>query len=392
MVHLHNFSVDQCLKCSTCNTVCPVYAVNEKYPGPKFLGPETARLKKSKPVAHAAADYCTGCRQCELVCPNGVPITHLAQEAKNWGKKQKGIPLRDWILGHNQWVSSLASRVAPLTNLVLGLKLVRRLGERTLGLKNRPFPTYHRPFSFRHKGVRNAERKVAFFTGCYGRYNGTGVAQSVVSVLEKCGVEVVVPPQKCCGVPMLSNGLIEEAKNNAVFNLKVLHELVEQGFQVVTSCPSCALSLKHDYALHFNLPQAAQVAAHVYDISEFLWHHGLLQEQELKPLKKRFFYHQPCHTKAQGMGSPAKDLLSLIPELELAVREQKCCGQAGTYGFKKEKYDTSWAIASPLFQDVAACRVEGIVTECGMCSLQLAHGTGKNVFHPMEILDQSLKG
>lgn len=387
----HDFPADLCLKCSTCNTVCPVYAVNPDYPGPKFIGPEIARLRELKQGECGAADYCTGCRQCEFACPNSVQITHLVHRSKAEGRKGKGIPFRDQILGHNQLVSGLASLVPHITNTVLGCNFFRSLMEKILGIKNRPFPTYQRAFSYQASHSGTGALKVAYFTGCYSRFNGTSIAQSVVNVLGKCGVEVVVPPQKCCGVSMISNGLIEEGKGNARFNLDILGNLVDQGYQIVTSCPSCALSLKHEYGSFFNLPQAAKVADQVFDISEYLLHYQLLQDGKFLPIKKRYFYHQPCHTKAQGIGSPVLELLKPIPELTLVTREQKCCGQAGTYGFKKEKYDTSAAIAKKLFYDIAESRVDGIVTECGMCSLQLSGGTGKEIFHPLELLDTTMR-
>lgn len=392
MAGSHDFSPDLCLKCTICNTVCPVYAVNPDFPGPKYLGPELVRLGESLPKNRQGADACAGCRQCELACPNGVRITHLIHEAKARGGKKKGIPFRDWMLGHNQLVSGLASRLPGMANLLFGSAFFRSMAEKFFGIKNRPFPRYQKAFSFPAVPLEEGDLKVAYFTGCYSRFNEPGIAQSTLRLLEKCGVRVLVPPQRCCGVPMIANGLIEEGKKNARFNLEILAGLVDRGYLVVTSCPSCALSLKQEYGDFFQLPQAEKVGKRVYDIFEFLLHYGLLEKGKFSPLKKHYFYHQPCHTKAQGIGSPALKLLDLIPQLIIVAGEQKCCGQAGTYGFKKEKYDTSLAIAGKLFQDVADSGADGVVTECGMCSLQLAGGTGKEVWHPVELLDRSFQG
>jgi len=391
MAGQYNFPADLCLKCSICNTVCPVYAVNQNYPGPKYIGPELSRLGELKQGNCSGVDYCTGCRQCELACPNGVPITHLVHQAKERGKKRNGVPFRDRILGHNQLVSGWASLVPNVTNTVLSRKFVRSLMEKFLGIKDRPFPRYQKAFSYKPSYLSTGSLKVAYFTGCYSRFNETSISQSAVSILEKCGVQVVIPPQKCCGVPMFSNGLLEEGKKNAQFNLDILGGLVDQGYQIVASCPSCTLSLKHEYGLLFQHPQAAKVAVQVYDIFEFLLNYQLLQDWDFQPINKRYFYHQPCHSKAQGIGSPVMELLKLIPDLTMAAGEQKCCGQAGTYGFKKEKYETSAAIAKKLFLDVADSCVDGIVTECGMCSLQLSGGTGKKVLHPLELLEISMR-
>jgi len=309
-----------------------------------------------------------------------VEIVSLIEEAKIKAGKKKGYSFRDWIFGHNQWVSRWASLVPNVTNHILSCRFIRVLMEMMLGIKNRPFPRYQKPFSGHNSGTKNGDLKVAYFTGCYSRFNEPAIAQSVVSILENCGVEIVVPPQKCCGVPLVSNGLTKEAEKNARFNREILGKLADQGFLIVTSCPSCALRLKEE----------EKIAAKVYDICEFLLDYHLLDQKRFSPEKKRYFYHQPCHAKAQGIGLPALKLLELIPELTMVSGEQKCCGQAGTYGFKKEKYQTSAAIGKKLFQDVARADVDGVVTDCGMCSLQLSEGTGKKVLHPVIVLDSSL--
>ncbi|MGI6686482.1 MAG: anaerobic glycerol-3-phosphate dehydrogenase subunit C [Bacillota bacterium] len=385
-------TIDLCLKCSTCNTVCPVYAVNPLYPGPKFLGPEMARLRDLRGAEVEMADYCIGCRQCQLACPNGVEIVSLIEETKVKGRRDKGIPFRDRILGHNQIVSRLASCIPGLVNLTLSSSSIRGLVEKIFGIKNRPFPTYQKAFSYKpdFSQSKKSKLKVAYFTGCYSRYNSPAIAQSVVNILKKCGVEVVVPPQKCCGVPLVSNGLTDEAKKNAEFNLEVLSKLVDQGYLIVASCPSCTLSLKQDYKL-YGFSHGNKVASQVNDICEFLLDYQLVDVGQFLPLKRRYYYHQPCHTKAQGMGTPAVKLLELIPELIMVQGEQKCCGQAGTYGFKKEKFKISAAIGEKLFQDVTGSNADGIVTDCGMCSLQLTGGTGQKVFHPIELLAGSYR-
>lgn len=386
------FPVDLCLKCSTCNTVCPVYAVEEKFPGPKYIGPELARLSKEKDCHKAAVEYCTGCRQCELACPAGVKIASLAEEAKALLAREKGVPLRNYILARNESISKIASRTAPLTNMVLGMRLVRRAAEQTIGLANRQFPVFRQPLKINTRIKTGSNFKAVYFVGCYARYNEPGIASAVVNTLAAYGGEVVVPPQKCCGVPMLANGLKESAKSNAGHNLAILASYVQQGFEIISSCPSCALSLKQDYNRHFDLPHAGMVAARVYDAAEFLLQLTKKHKPavKLKALEQTLFYHQPCHAKAQGIGSPASELLRLIPGLRLVSKDQKCCGQAGTYGFKQEKYHIANKIGATLWDDVRQAEVEGIVTECGMCKLQLAQGTGKPVYHPLEVLSKAL--
>ena len=64
------------------------------------------------------------------------------------------------------------------------------------------------------------------------------------------------------------------------------------------------------------------------------------------------------------MGKPALDLLALVPELKVMELDRACCGIAGTYGLKREKYDIAMQVGSGLFgiraaqPDLAVCDSE----------------------------------
>lgn len=67
-----------------------------------------------------------------------------------------------------------------------------------------------------------------------------------------------------------------------------------------------------------------------------------------------------------------------------------CSGISGTYGWKAEKYDTSMAIGEEMFEHMAAADGETGLTECPTCAMQMEHGTGYEVRHPMELLAAAL--
>jgi len=67
-------------------------------------------------------------------------------------------------------------------------------------------------------------------------------------VMQHNNVEVLVPPgQGISGMSLLSDGAIERAKKIAARNVELLADLVRQGYQVVTTEPSAALAIKHEY-------------------------------------------------------------------------------------------------------------------------------------------------
>jgi len=241
------------------------------------------------------------------------------------------------------------------------------------------------------KKTASTKRKVAYYVGCYATYNAPEVAASFIKVMEFNGIEVVKPDQKCCGIPMFANGKMKQGLKNANYNITSLLEYVRQGYDVVVTCTSCTLALKKEYVSFLQTEEAEELASHVYDADEYL--RLLYEAGELNtnfaPMKERAGYYSPCHMKAQGIGNPALDILELIPGYEIHDIGADCCGQCGTYGFKKEKFDVSLKIGRPMAEAVKDADAEYTVTECGMCKNQLDQLTDKKVKHPMQILAEA---
>jgi glycerol-3-phosphate dehydrogenase subunit C len=87
-------------------------------------------------------------------------------------------------------------------------------------------------------------RKVAYFAGCTARYLFPQVAKATIEILEHNGVTVFFPEQKCCGMPSLLEGDRPFTLELVGFNLKQLGAAVDEGYDIVCSCPSCGYLLK----------------------------------------------------------------------------------------------------------------------------------------------------
>jgi len=388
-------ALDQCLKCTICNTACPVAGVDPSFPGPKYAGPELGRLIRGpEPPADNVLDYCSNCRSCELACPSGVPITSLIRANKAAAYRHKRLPLANRLFARVDQLGRVAAVAAPLSNAVARARWAQPVLAR-LGISNgRPLPAYHRQTFrawFSKRPVRPAPKRIAYFVGCYANYNDPDVAKATVAVLEHNGYQVLVPEQRCCGLPALANGDEEQARKNAVFNLGQFLPLVEQGYEIVTACPSCALTLKRDYPELLDNPDATELSRHVWELGEFL--RRLAEEGELQSdfgkVPGRLAYHLPCHTRSQGMGEPWTDVLGQVPGLKVDALDAGCCGLSGTYGFKAGHYETSMAVGQRVFEAVNSVRPDAVVTECGTCALQINHGTGVKVVHPAILLREA---
>src|SRR5512142_580244 len=92
-------SLDHCVKCTICETVCPVSNVTPLFPGPKYAGPQAERYRQiCQPSVEWSVDYCSGCGLCTLACPQGVKIAELNAHARHKLKLRKGFPLRDRLI------------------------------------------------------------------------------------------------------------------------------------------------------------------------------------------------------------------------------------------------------------------------------------------------------
>jgi glycerol-3-phosphate dehydrogenase subunit C len=166
------------------------------------------------------------------------------------------------------------------------------------------------------------------------------VGQAAVRVLEENGFGGHCPTQNCCGLPLLSNGEFSAARRYHLGNVRKLSEYAYQGIPIVGTSTSCTLTLKEEAPelLDIYTEEAQLVASHTYDFNEFL----LLQYEagdlnmDFHPLPLVLPYHAPCQYRAHRLGTPAVDLVGLIPELSILESEASCCGIAGTYGYKVE--------------------------------------------------------
>jgi glycerol-3-phosphate dehydrogenase subunit C len=341
-----------------------------------------------------------------MVCPHGVKVMEMNAKGRyKLYQEKKPIPLRNRLLGRSELLGRLSSPFAPLANLFLNNPLVRLLVERLFGVhRQAPLP----PFSFEtfrgwHQAIHQksgrrlvSAKRVVYFHGCSTNYYEPKVGKAAIAVLEHNGYEVLVPAQVCCGLPMLSNAEFEVARRNAYKNIKSLVEYARAGYKIVGTSTSCTLSLKSDYLhiLDINCEEAKLVSRQTYDICEFL-----LELADTGELKTDFMpvvdislpYHAPCQLKAHNMGLPAIELMAMIPGVKIEYVQADCCGIAGTYGYKQEKYQIGMDVGRPVFEQVKQARAPLAVCDSETCRWQIAHATGVKMLHPVELLAQAYR-
>jgi glycerol-3-phosphate dehydrogenase subunit C len=398
--HLVELSLDQCIKCNICVAVCPVAAVTDLFPGPKYEGPQAARFREpEQPTPDHSVDYCSGCRVCNMVCPTGVKIAEINARARatmvEQGQVSWRLRLRNNLIARSELLGKVGQPIAPLANLALSSPLSRWFAEAALDIAHEaPLPRFaNERFSrwFRqHPRPTQPTRNVVYFHGCSTEYYEPRVGRAAVRVLEANGFEVVVPAQNCCGLPLLSNGEFDAARAYHTHNVRHLVEYARAGYAIVGTSTSCTLTLKEEAPELLDMHDADTrlVATQTYDISEFLL--GLLDESTLRtdfaPLPLTLAYHAPCQYRAHRLGYPSVEMLDLVPELQIVESEADCCGIAGTYGYKREKYSIALQVGDPLFSFVREIGGPAVICDSETCRWQITHATGVPAIHPVELL------
>ncbi|MFM7740919.1 MAG: 4Fe-4S dicluster domain-containing protein, partial [Planctomycetota bacterium] len=297
----------------------------------------------------AVADLCVNCHQCRLECPAGVDIPKLMVEAKAQYVTVNGLSISDWIFARLDVLYDLAGRLPRVTNQLIRSRLARMLLDRMLGIaQGRKLPRLSQMSFLRwaqrnklSRGSRQHARKVVIFADAYVNWNDLELGQALVKVLQHNGIDVAVPQdQLVSGMSLISDGVLSRARKLAARNVELLAEYVRQGYKIVTTEPSAALALKHEYLNLLDDDDARLVAANTYEATHFLWelHQTGQLELDFRPVNQTVGYHLPCHQRALETGTPGINLMRLVPGLQFELVEKGCSGMCGTFGLKRRNY------------------------------------------------------
>ncbi len=349
---------------------------------------------------YEALDLCLECKGCKGECPSNVDMAKLKYEFLHNYNAANGTPIRAKLFAHINRLSRLCSRFAPLANLAARTPGLRWLLHHFLGIhKNRPLPSFARqsfPSWFEKRTPpKNAPRgPVVLFNDTFMNYNVPSIGIAAVELLEHAGFEVILANSRCCARPMISKGLLFEAKANARFNVNLLAPYAANGVPIVGCEPSCLLTLRDEYPDLLRDDDSKTVAANSLLIDEFLMdlHRKGKLDLNFSDVGKKVLFHGHCHQKALVGTTDAVGILGLPPKFTIEEAKTGCCGMAGSFGFEKEHYDISMAIGDQkLFPLVESKDDEWEIAVMGIsCRQQVEHATTRRPRHLVEVLRDSI--
>ena len=242
------------------------------------------------------------------------------------------------------------------------------------------------------KAKSNPNAKVVLFPSCMVNHQATDIGKATVQVLEKNGIEVVVPAgQQCCGMPLFDLGDTKGMIGAAEANYRVLRPYLDAGYDVVVPAASCSLMLKREYPYLQSTDSMKQMAEHTFDICEYvikLKREGtLLLDFPKNPGK--IAYQIPCHLRDQNIGFKSKEAMELTGAKVQLI--EKCSGHDGTWGAKVEFFDLSMKIAKKVVRELDES-ADLVASDCPLSALQIDQARGqtqdspKRTVHPIQIV------
>lgn len=390
-------------------TMCPSYMVTRDEKDSTRGRANTLRLamngqlgdqRLSDESVREVLDLCLECRACKSECPVGVDMARYKSEFLSGYWDRHGLSSKARAFGNAHLTAAIGSALAPIANTIASSAAGRWVAEQTIGLDpRRSLPTWTRHTLRKRVPSGDADGVHALlFADTFTNYSTPEIGVAAIDVLRAAGIATRVAPNVCCGRPLISQGRLDEARRLAAANVHALFDAAHHGHALVFVEPSCLSAIREDAPdlLRGELRRRARVIAH----------HAVLFEEyleaecssgraalSLKSGPSQLLLHPHCHQRSMGLAAPAKALLSRIPSATVTDLEAGCCGMAGSFGYTRDHYDVSSAIAErKLLPAVRAMAPGSVLVAAGLsCRHQVADLGGIEAQHPAVLLRSLLK-
>jgi FAD/FMN-containing dehydrogenase/Fe-S oxidoreductase len=380
------------------------------------------------PVVREVLDLCLECKACKSECPTNVDMARLKAEFLHQYHKEHGLPWRNQIFGRVAELGRLGCKLAPASSWLMRSVPTRWLTEKLLEIDRRRLPPAfaRRTLLQRFRNLQNGvgrgstsvgrgspdpaqaptgglavSHPVLLFPDTFTNYFEPEIGAAAISLLDRAGCSVTLgsPGLRCCGRPLISNGLLDQAVANARHNVELLHKWASQGRPIITCEPSCVLTIKDDYPalLKGELRSQAETVAQACRTFEEFLASILAARTELplcwKPGPTQILVQAHCHQRSLVGIGPLLDLLRLIPGAEVINLDAGCCGMAGSFGYEVEHYEISRLVSEQrLLPAVRKSGQDTVIVAPGFsCRLQIQHFTGRETIHPAPLLHAYLR-
>jgi len=398
---------DECIKCGKCKTVCTIFNINQdETTSPRgfidLLGAykrdELELDKNTKDIFES----CFLCTNCVEVCPNSLPTDMIIEQVRNDIRKKYGLAWYKrafFFLLRNRKIMDFMAKMGWVFQ-TCGLKIDAKKQSATLRL-NLPIEMIHNrslPFadriSFLNKYPANIKatnkpenyklprKKVAIFIGCMGNYAYTNIGDSLITILDKLGLDAFIPKdQLCCSAPAYFTGDFDTVDYLVKKNIEYFETFIDEVDAIIIPEATCSAMIKIDWEHYLHdQPQwkqrAKKLSSKIHMATKWFEDNTNLSEI-LEKTGKRFgdlvTYHDPCHAKKmQGIHKEPRKLISQNYELKEMSDSNRCCGFGGVT-MQSEKYHLSKAAGAPKAAMIEQTKANIVSAECSACRMQITN-------------------
>jgi glycolate oxidase iron-sulfur subunit len=398
-----------CVHCGFCTATCPTYVLlGDELDSPRgriYLIKdmlENARPATADVVKHV--DRCLSCLSCMTTCPSGVHYMHLVDHARAHIEQTYTRPLVDRalravlarVLPHNslfRLALGAARLLKPLAGVLDAMRLVPLAAMLRLAPDRLPAPPKAKRL---HPAQGRKSGRVALLDGCVAPVLAPAINAAAIRLLNRHGIEVVVPAQGCCG--SLAHHMGREREALAAVRRQVdawMAEVEGEGLDaILVTASGCGTTVK-DYGFMLRADpayaeRAARVSALALDISEYLSRLDLAPRRV--PAGLMVAYHAACSLQhGQKIARAPKELLCRIGFVVKDVPEgHLCCGSAGTYNILQP--ELAGRLRTRKVGNIESLDPDVIAAGNIGCMTQIAAGTKIPVVHTVELIDWATGG
>jgi FAD/FMN-containing dehydrogenase/Fe-S oxidoreductase len=329
-------------------------------------------------------DLCLECRACKAECPVGVDVARFKSEFLADYYSRHGVPAKARALGNAQRAAVWGSRLAPLANRLAGNAALRWAGEKLFDIDSRrALPLWRRDTFEKRVKAQAKTPAVHLFNDTFTNHYDPEIGVAALAVLERGGCSADVIRPGCCGRPLISQGLLREAREHAEKLVDALHPIAARGESILFLEPSC-LSVVKDDAVGLLRGEAQARAREVAAACTLFEEFAAELDLPLREHPGKILVHGHCHQKSLGLLPATMKLLSRIPGAKPLDLDAGCCGMAGSFGYTRGHYDVSKAIAERRLLPAVRRMSKGdtLVAPGTSCRHQVADLEGVQAVHP----------
>jgi Fe-S oxidoreductase len=312
-------------------------------------------------VAFEVMDTCVGCKACKTECPARIDVARAKVWWSDAYRKRHGATRFQRTIANLR----VLSKAGALANPVLKSKTFKRM----LGIApQRELPPVRR------LRMETGTNGPLLFGDCFTTYQSPEIAHAAKRLIPS----LALTDAGCCGRVMLSEGFLEKARSTA---RRTAAALRATSGPLLFAEPSCMSAITDDWT-HL-----------IGDVSDIVERCALVEtavETDGFVAGGKVMFHPHCHQRALWGADVTVDVLKRVEALEIEQPDSGCCGMAGGFGYRADRYELSVAMGERVLAPAVRDTDAEIVATGTSCRHQIKDLTGREAVHPIVFLARRL--